>query len=61
MTGSRDLVVQDARLWGASVRCTDGTVVHFVAPPDVEDDGDGGVREPRRPKPTTPARARRQA
>lgn len=46
MPAMRD--VESAGLAGLQVRCTDGTVVRFVDPPD---DSDAGVREPCRPKP----------
>lgn len=44
--------VESAALFGCKpIRCTDGTLVHFVQP---KDDGEAGVHEPARPKPGPP-------
>lgn len=40
-------------LAGLHVRLVDGTTVYFVE--SDEEDGDGGVREPRRPSPKKPS------
>lgn len=37
-----------------SITCVDGTTVVFVEPPQ-DDEGGAGVREPIRPRPSTPA------